>query len=362
MSVLTAYLNRMVLLRVAAAVISISLFALVFDLLDASDDIIRTDGSVVLAFGRYLALRLPSLVAEILPFAALLGALFAAAELLRNSEFVVLWASGVSPLGIVRRLLPIGLAIIALKLANDELLVPPTVQELRAWEVGSFKSTLDGFVGDHIWMQHQGDFIRLPRLAADATSASDVIIIRRDEVGNLVERLTARKAELLPGAWRLLDVQRARVGAGGFTTEPLLVWKNAIDLDRIRVVSRPPQEIGMVDLVDIILNDGYGVVATQGHKSALYHRLFGATLPTLLVMLTFALARRSTRQGAIAALFMKGIGAGFVFVILNGLALALAEAGFLAPLAATAGPVLLLLALVVLLPLRDELAMRLRIA
>lgn len=355
MSVLTAYLNRLVLVRVAAALIAISLFALVFDLLDASDDLIRADGNVALAFARYFVLRLPSLVAEVLPFAALLGALFAAAELLRNSEFVVLWASGVSPLGSIRRLLPIGLAICALKLANDELLVPPTVQDLRAWQIGSFKSTLDGFVGDDIWMQHNGDFIRLPRLAPDATSASNVIILERDEVGNLVERLTARRVELLPGAWRLLDVQRARVGAGGFTTEPELIWENAIDLDRLRVVSRPPQEIDLVDLVDIIRNDGYGVVATQGHKSALFHRLFGATLPTLLVMLTFALARRSTRQGAIATLFMKAIGAGFAFVILNGLALALAEAGFLPPLAATAGPVLLLLALVVGLPLRDEL-------
>jgi lipopolysaccharide export system permease protein len=361
MSVLTAYLNRMVLLRVTAAVIAISLFALVFDLLDASDDIIRTEGNVALAFGRYFALRLPSLVAEVLPFAALLGALFAAAELLRNSEFIVLWASGVSPLGIVRRLLPIGLAICALELANDELLVPPTIQELRAWEVGSFKSTLDGFVGNDIWMQHRGDFIRLPRLEPGATSASNVIILERDAVGNLVERLTAARAELLPGAWRLLDVQRATVGAG-FTTEPELVWENEIDLDRLRVVARPPQEIGLLDLVDIIRNDGYGVVATQGHESALFHRLFGATLPTLLVMLTFALARRSTRQGAISTLFMKGIGGGFVFVILNGLALALAEAGFLPPLAATAGPMLLLLALVVGLPLRDELLLRRRAA
>ncbi len=360
MSVVTAYLNRMVLLRVAVAVIAISLFVLVFDLLDASDDIIRTEGSIVLAFARYFVLRLPSLVAEVLPFAALLGALFAAADLLRNSELTVLWASGVSPLGIVCRLLPIGLAILGLKLANDELLVPPTVQDLRAWEVGSFKTALDGFVGDNIWMQYDGDFVRLPRLAPDATGADDVIIVERDETGNLVERLTARKVEFLPGAWRLLDVRRARVGAGTLETLPELVWENTIDLERLRVVSRPPQEIGMIDLVDIIRNDGYGVVATQPHRSALFHRLFGATLPTLLVMLTFALARRSTRRGAIAALFMKGIAAGFVFVILNGLTLALAEAGFLAPLAATAGPVLLLLALVVLLPLRDELIMRRR--
>lgn len=362
MSVLTRYLNRVVLTRVAAAVIAISLFALVFDLLDASDDIIRTEGNLASAFGRYFVLRLPSLSAEVLPFAALLGALFAAADLMRNSELTIFWASGVSPLGIVARLLPVGLIVLGLKLANDELLVPGTVQELRLWQVGFFKGTLEGFAGDHLWVQHQGDFIRLPRLAPDATTAADVVILRRDAAGNLVERLTAATAELEPGAWRLLDVQRGRVGAGRFVTEPLLVWENGIDLERLRVVSRPPQEIGMADLVDIIRNDGYGVVATQAHQSALFHRLFGAFLPTLFVMLAFAFARRVSRQGGIAALFMKAIATGFLFIILSGLALALAEAGFLAPLAATGGPVLLLAALILYLPLRDELRLRRRAA
>jgi lipopolysaccharide export LptBFGC system permease protein LptF len=119
-------------------------------------------------------------------------------------------------------------------------------------------------------------------------------------------------------------------------------------------VARPPQEVALVDLFDIVRNDGYGVVTTQGHITAIYHRLFGSALPMLMIMLTFAYARRVTRQGGIAALFLKGIVTGFTFVILSGLTLALAEAGFIGPLVATAGPILLLAALVVLLPLKDE--------
>jgi lipopolysaccharide export LptBFGC system permease protein LptF len=70
---LIRYLNRMVLLRVAAATIAVILFALLFDLLDASDDIIRREGGAIEGFARYFVLRFPSLLTEILPFATLLG-------------------------------------------------------------------------------------------------------------------------------------------------------------------------------------------------------------------------------------------------------------------------------------------------
>jgi lipopolysaccharide export system permease protein len=356
---LTRYLNRMVLLRIAVATTAVILFALLFDLLDASDDLVRREGGTAAAFARYFVLRFPSLFAEVLPFATLLGALFAAADLMRHGELTIFWASGISPLGIIFRLLPVCLLIFGLKLANDDLLVPGTVQELRAWDVGYFRGGLEGFGGQHLWVEHEGSLIRLPRLDPLQTTADDVVILKRDAVGNLVERITAARAFLDPGAWRLTGVQRGRVGEGRFVHEAEYIFENSIDVDRIRVVARPPQEVALVDLIDIVRNGGYGVMNTQGHITAIYHRLFGATLPMLMILLTFAYARRVTRQGGVAGLFLKGIATGFGFVILSGLMLALAEAGFIGPLLATAGPVVLLAAIVVLLPLKDE---RLRFA
>jgi lipopolysaccharide export system permease protein len=352
--VLIRYLNRMVLLRVAAATTAVILFALLFDLLDASDDLIRREGGAVAAFGRYFVLRFPSLLTEILPFATLLGALFAAADLMRHGELTIFWASGISPLGIILRLLPVCLLVFGIKLLNDDLLVPGTVQELRSWDVGYFRGGLEGFGGEHLWVEHAGSFIRLPRLEPGQETVDDVVILRRDATGNLTERITAGSADLSPGAWLLQDVSRGRVGEGRFIHEPDYVFENGIDVDRIKVVARPPQEVALFDLIDIVRNDGYGVVTPQGHMTAIYHRLFGAMLPMLMIMLTFAYARRVTRQGGVAGLFLKGIATGFGFVILSGMMLALAEAGFVGPLIATAGPILLLVAIIVVLPLKDE--------
>jgi lipopolysaccharide export system permease protein len=336
------------------ATTAVLLFALLFDLLDASDDLIRREGGTLANFARYFVLRFPSLLTEILPFAALLGALFAAAALMRNGELTVFWASGISPLGIMLRLLPICLLILGIKLVNDDFFVPGTVKELRAWEVGFFGDGLEGYGGEHVWVAHEDRFIRLPRLEPGQMEATDVLILNRDQDGNLVERISAARVTFSPGAWQLFDVERGRVGEGEFVREAEWTFENAIDVDRIRTVARPPQEVALVDLVDIVRNDGYGVVPTQGHITAIYYRLFGSALPMLMIMLSFAYARRVKRQGGIAGLFLKGIATGFSFVILSGLAFALAEAGLIGPLVATAGPVLLLAALVVLMPLRDE--------
>jgi len=353
-NLLTRYLNRMVLVRVGVVTITMILFAMLFDLMDASDDLIRRDGSTIAIFSHYFVLRFPSLLNEILPFAALIGALFAAAELMRNGELPIFWASGISPLSVVLRLLPICLLVLGIKLANDDILVPSTVQELRSWQVGFFRGGVEGFVGDHLWVASDQRFIRLPRLDWGKTEVDDLIILERDEVGNLVERTTVAHAVLVPGAWQLSGVERSRVGDGRIVREDEAIFENTIDLERLRVVANPPQEVALVDLVDIVRNDGYGVVTTQGHITAIYHRLFGALLPMLMIMLAFSLARRVTRQGGVAGLFVKGISLGFGFVIMNGLMLALAEAGFIRPLLATAGPVLLLAAIVVVLPLREE--------
>lgn len=354
MKLLTGYLNRIVLVRLIVVTIAMVLFAMLFDLMDASDDLIRRDGSAIVTFGHYFVLRFPSVLNEILPFAALVGSLFAAAELMRNGELTVFWASGISPLGVVLRLLPICLLVLGIKLANDDMLVPGTVQELRSWQVGFFSGGVEGFVGDNLWVASDKRFIRLPRLDWGKTDVDDVLILERDDIGNLVERTTAARAVLDPGAWRLFGVERSRVGDGRIVREEEAVFENTIDLERLRVAANPPQEVALSDLVDIVRNDGYGVVTTQGHVTAIYHRLFGAAQPMLMIMLAFSLARRVTRQGGVAGLFIKGITLGFGFVILSGLTLALAEAGFLGPLVATAGPILLLVAVVVFLPLREE--------
>ena len=347
MSVLTRYLNSLFLSRLAGSVVTIALFVLLFDLLEVSEDL-ADEPSFAWALARYAALRVPTLLSEILPIAALLAALFVASELLRSSELVVMWASGLSVLRIMLMLIPAGVFLVVLKMLNDDFLVPRSVEALRDWGVGGISAAALGSDADHLWVIEGHDVARLPLAGNQGGQANDVMILRRTAEGALVERIRAGTATFEQGSWRLHDVTINRVGHRSVEQVETLDWPNDIAMDKVGLMARSPREIGLLGLIDIVRNDGYGVAPTGRHRTWLYYRLSGAFVPMLMSFLGLALAYRFSRGGGVARLFFRGIAIGFTFLIVSGLCIALGEAGFLLPSVAAVGPTLLLAALIFL--------------
>ncbi|MCB1834858.1 MAG: LptF/LptG family permease [Geminicoccaceae bacterium] len=342
MSVLSRYLNRLYITRLFFTALGIAMFALLFDLLEASEELDVTDNAFT-ALLMYGALRLPSLLSDILPIAALLAALFTASELLRSSELVIMWASGLSVLRIMLLLVPTGLLVCGLKLANDDFAVPHAIETLRSWGVGDYRRAALGADEGFLWVKDGNDVVRLPLFdERDTVEVTNLLIIRLDDEGSLIERLHADRARMAPGLWTLEGVTRNRVGGRAVERVDELAWPNNLPMERVTALARPPQEVGLAGLIDIVRHDGYGVSTTERHRTWLYYRIASAFVPMLMSFLGFALAYRFTRGGGIASLFIRGIAIGFTFLILSGLAIALGEAGFLPPSLAACGPTLLL--------------------
>lgn len=347
MSVLSRYLNLLMLRTVAAATIIILAFALLFDLLDVSDDLLGGERGVAQAFGAYILLRLPSLFAEILPIATLLGGLFTAASLLRSSEMVVVWASGVSILSVMLRLTPIALLLLVVKFANDDLFVPRSIEGLRQWGVGNFSAARLGVGGDYVWFRQDNAIFRLP-----LDQSGGMTVFELDDQANLKARLDARDVHFENETWRLEDVTK-QTGSAKSEIGTVII-DQPINPERLDRLYRPPQELSVLQLAEIVLNDGYGAVSTDRHKTWLYQRLVGAWVPVLMGLLAFALARKFDRRQGAGVLFFKGIGIGFSFIILNGIAIALGESGFLSPVLAALAPVSLLAFIVFWHPFRQH--------
>ena len=79
----------------------LALFAF-FDLLAQIDDL-RPGAYTLPAALAYVALSLPSRTYELMPIAALIGAIFALSQLATNSEFTIMRVSGMSTRALVRR-------------------------------------------------------------------------------------------------------------------------------------------------------------------------------------------------------------------------------------------------------------------
>jgi lipopolysaccharide export LptBFGC system permease protein LptF len=135
---------------------------------------------------------------------------------------------------------------------------------------------------------------------------------------------------------------------------PSLDWPGAIDVDRVRLLARPPRELGLLQLQEIASAGGYGLRAREPYLTWLHQRVAGAFVPMFLMMLSFALVRRFSRTASIAPVFMTAVGIGFTLIILSGVASALGEVGLIAPALAAWGPTVALAALVLLLASRGS--------
>ncbi len=356
--VIGRYLMRFFALRLAVIMFAVAAFGLLFDLIDASDDLLKRDANPVVSMFAYGMLRLPSLVREMLPLTALLAGLFAVADLVRHREIVVMWGSGLSSGVLASRVLPLALLLMALQIANDELLVPPTTAVLRDWAVGDFKQARFGIDRNYVWIQSGDDVIRLDADGAQRRELRDLAIFRRAPDGTLLERIDAARGRLTANGIELEEGVRRSVGARTTERFDSLFWRARIDLDAVALMARPASELRYPDLLRVVAAEGYGMRPVHAHRTWLHYRLAGALVPALMLVLPLGFLRSFRRVGGVTPLFLKGLATGFSFQILGGFVLALGEGGFLDPRVAAWGPVSLLALFVLAALARAELPRR----
>ena len=134
MRTLQRYVGRDVLL--ATLLIFIALLALFafFDMIHELGDVGRGDYTISRAL-LFVTLNLPSRLYELFPIAALIGTLFAVAQLVANSEYTVMRASGMSLAQMTWSVLRVGIPLAAATFLAGEYVAPPAeriAQTVRA--------------------------------------------------------------------------------------------------------------------------------------------------------------------------------------------------------------------------------------
>ena len=277
------------------------------DLIDVGAELVRAPEGALAAGLRYFGLRLPIMLSELMPLAALIAGLLAVADLLRHRELIVVWSIGVRPLTILRMLLPAGLALVAVKLAVDDLAVPQATTELRLWGIGDYRHRPDRRrqPGGYYWLRSGNDIVRLSANAIAAGEVSDLSIFRRGADGILTERLDAASATDIPGGWRLQRGHpRPRSPAAASSAWPPSTGRAASTSTASSSWPARRASSACGQLQDIVAAGGYGLRAREPYLTWLHQRIAGAFVPMFLMLLAFALVRRFSRTASIAPVFM----------------------------------------------------------
>lgn len=355
MSIIGLMITRMVLVRFFAILMGLSIFIVTLDAATYANDILELKNNDVNAIAVYALLRLPSVMSDFLPFCVLLATLLALMELSYRNELTAIWGAGQSPFSIMGRVLPIGLLLGGINFLINDQAIPRAAPTLHEWAIGDYsEKKLQIGERDPIWMRSGNDILRAAGSNARSTKLEDITIFRRDEKGLLSEQIHAEKAELVAGRWELTNAivyTRAEMAP---TKLERMVYSGTIRPAAKGARSGDPEEMSAADLGWFISNAGFGIKPTYLYQTWLNKRLSLFVSSFLMMALCVPLASRFRRGGGIGMFFIIGVGLGWSYFVLEGIALTMGELGFVPPWMAVWVPIGALAALTTSLALNAE--------
>ena len=118
--------------------------------------------------------------------------------------------------------------------------------------------------------------------------------------------------------------------------------------------SGDPEEMSLSDLSYFIANDGFGIRPAHVYQTWWHKRISLIFVSLVMLALIVPLATRFRRGGGLGMLFALGVGMGFSFFILDGIAVSIGELGVVFPWLAAWLPVLVFGLLAMYLLSRSE--------
>jgi lipopolysaccharide export system permease protein len=353
------YVASVTLAGIGAA---LALLAVAAALVDAVEQLRKTGQKPGLDMADALAMsacRWPMLVVELLPFAALGGAMLAFDRLRRRHELTALRAAGVS---IWQMLGPaVGaaglLGVLAVGLL-DPLAAAMHARYERLQQHVAPADDRPALAGGGVWLREETGAERRLVHARTVDGAglrlADVIVLRYREGGRYAGRIDAASARLLDGEW-LLEAPVSTLPNGETSRASSMHLPTRLIPARLLEGGRPPAMLPLWRLPAEIAELAAVGLATRSHELRWHGLLARPFLLAAMLLIGAVSALRLPRLGGTGTVLAAGLAAGFLFHLGQSLVGAMGLAGRLPVGLAAWAPVLIvgLLGIAALLRLED---------
>ncbi len=355
MNLIARYLLREVAMAAGFVFVGLILLFSFFDLAGELGSIGRADYGFAQA-ALYVALNIPGHVYEIVPIAALIGALFALSRLVMNSEFTVMLASGVSNWRIAALLALAGVGFALLALLVGELVSPWSEQAAKRLKLRATESVVAQAFRSGLWVKDGNAFINAGEVLPD-TSLRGLKVYEFSRDWELARIMTAESGSWEgKNRWTLGDVSDTSFLKSGIVVShrQAMDWQSVLSPDILSVLLVSPEKMSTPALFGYIRHLRENKQQTTRYEVALWSKMFYPLAIPVVMLLALPFAFHSPRSGGIALKVFLGILAGLAFHLGNRL---FAHVGLLndwPPFLTAATPSLLFLALALLVLKRLE--------
>lgn len=360
------YFGRRFLAAVMVVAVGLTALVALFDFLELLRESATAPHATFDATVEIELLRLPWSFMQIIPFAILLGGLYAFWRLARSSELAVARASGISAWQFLAS------PILAAGFLGG--FCTTTVSPLSAMTYGRAETLYNQYFkpsggplslnGGSLWVRQADNSLVLAGVAvlhADnvwlhdkSLQADHVSILRLSPENSLLQRMDASYATLSPGYWRLQHVMILRPDKPPALV-PELNFPTDLTINRVQESFASPDALSFWALPGFIR-----LLKRAGFSTTQHDLVFQALLALPLLCATMALiaagfSMRPSRRGGAGAMLGAGVGVGFALFMVSEVANQFGTSGAIPVALAAWAPALagLFFALALLLHLED---------
>jgi len=315
-------------LGAAAAIVALLQMVDLFD---------RADAFVARGMGageilHYCWLRLPALLLQALPAAALAGAMTVFIALGRSREMVAIRAAGISQYRVLLMALPVPLLVAGASLALAETAVPASQARFASWWAAA-EPVAEREGPPPRWFRIGGEIVRAEAAAADGHRLERVEIFRRDGSGLLTERLTAASAEAGLDGWTLRDARRLRLDGGGAreSRAARLAWPTRLTPEDVTAFFASAPILSAAAARRSLDRAAPVSQAEALFETQLFRSAAGPVAPLVMLLLALPLAFAAPRTGVAWPALLYAGGGGLLYLVADGVFTVAGQVGALPP-------------------------------
>lgn len=257
----------------------------------------------------FVALNLPQQAYEMLPVAALLGALLGLGALASNSELIVLRASGVSVWRLARSVAIGGLALMTVAAALGEFIAPPAEQYAKRFRAQQLHKQLSFAGGQSGWIKDGNVIVNIGEFLS-GEGEGGVRIYRFDDDGRVHSIGAAAMADVSADQqWQLEDYRESSFIGEGVRTRKQRLATQASELspDLLRLSVVDPDQLSGRRLARYVGYLKANGLKSDRYETAAWSRLANVLSVALMCLLALPFVFGSLRSAGGGARIVVGV-------------------------------------------------------
>ncbi|MFN3432783.1 MAG: LPS export ABC transporter permease LptG [Sphingomonas sp.] len=339
------YMVRLFLTRTFGLLAALVLILQTLDLLGESGSILAHPGNTQAQVWQYVGLRAPQIIAFLLPFSVLLGAIATFFTMNQNSEVIALKAAGLSAHQVLAPLLIASLGVAGISFAFNERIVARATATLDQWkDVDYGPLPIDRGERTNVWVRDGDDLIAVQQVRGrgEATRLGNVTVYDRTG-GELVAIIRGASGRHAGNGWAIGPTTRFDVATGRVSNIGTVVVAPGVRPDQFTLGNVNPDGLDFAQLASAIGDLRDAGRPTKSLEGTLWHKLSSPLSAVLMPLLGAVAAFGIARSGQLFVRAVIGMALGFAYFVADNFALAMGNLGAYPPFLAAWAPFLLFL-------------------